>query len=97
MGETNERDVEDQKRIILGRTTFLVNRLTEALARANSFDETLEPVKDFYIAVCEEYPAYVRKVMLSPSNPSPCPPGQIWCLPRMRCTRLADCNDGRID
>jgi len=95
MAQTTGHDkLDDQKGIIIGRVEKLLEKLRAGLDEADSFDKTLEPVKDFYITVCAEFPAYVRKVMFS--NPDPCPGNQIWCLPKMRCTDPGDCNNERI-
>lgn len=93
MGEITERDlVEAQKTIITGRVQYLLTQLRNDLGDVDTFDKTVEPVKNFYTTVCEELRAYNHKVMLS--NPKPCPGNQIWCIPKMMCTLPDDCVGG---
>jgi hypothetical protein len=88
--ESDNRLVDEQKRIILGRVQYLLTQLRNDLADVDTFDKTVEPVKNFYTTLCEELRAYNQKVMLS--NPRPCPDGQIWCIPKMMCTPPDRCN-----
>jgi|GEM_PF-2929031 len=85
-------DIDKQKAVLVGRAQGLATNLEEALADVGDYISTITIVEKFVKDINNEFSTYVEVVKRATTAPGkPCPEGQIWCLPLMRCTLPEDC------